>query len=219
MKKVKAVIFDFNGTLFFDAEYHYQAWEQIVYELLGTSISEDVIRKLHGHNNRDILYMIQPNMTEKENENISKRKEQLYRTICLSQPHSVELVKGAIEIFEVLQDKGIPFTIASASIKENIDFFVEIFSLEKWVTKENIIYDNGKYKNKVKMFQDACQLLMVDSADCLVVEDSHIGIQAAQKAGIQTIIGIQPKGDYEALYQLGTDTCIRDFTEFPMRYF
>ncbi|MFR3429530.1 MAG: hypothetical protein ACLTTH_05245 [Holdemanella porci] len=38
------------------------------------------------------------------------------------------MVKGAEEYFDYLKESNIPFTIASASIKPNIDFFVEIVS-------------------------------------------------------------------------------------------
>ena len=52
-----------------------------------------------------------------------------------------------------IEKENIPFTIASASIKPNIDFFVESFELAKWFDPEKIVYDDGSFANKVKMFQ------------------------------------------------------------------
>ena len=71
-----------------------------------------------------------------------------------------------------LKELGIPFTIASASIKENIDFFVESFNLDKWIDPEMIIYDDGSYSNKLIMFKDAAQKLKHNVKDILVFEDS-----------------------------------------------
>lgn len=219
MNKVKAVIFDFNGTLFFDTEYHNQAWQQIVKELLGVPLTDDIKKRLHGSNNRETLYLLKPEMTEEENKRLSLRKEQLYREICLLQPNGVQLVKGAVELFEMLQERNIPFTIASASIKENIDFFIETFSLDRWFNTESIVYDNGTYQDKEMMFKDASRLLHVNPEECMVIEDSYLGILTAKKAGVKTIVGIHPDQQYEALSELGVATCISDFEGFPTTYF
>lgn len=44
-----------------------------------------------------------------------------------------------MEFFDKLKEKKIPFTIASASIKENIDFFVKEFGLAKWIHPEDSV--------------------------------------------------------------------------------
>ena len=39
-----------------------------------------------------------------------------------------------------LKEENIPYILASASIKENIDFYFETFALERWFEKENTVY-------------------------------------------------------------------------------
>ena len=58
------------------------------------------------------------------------------------------LVPGVPAFFDLLKEKGIPFTIASASIKENIDFFVEHYHLDRWIDPATIRYDDGTYSDK-----------------------------------------------------------------------
>ena len=51
--------------------------------------------------------------------------------------------------FNYLKEHNIPFTIASASIKENIDFFVKTFNLNRWFDLNKIVYDDGSHNNKI----------------------------------------------------------------------
>lgn len=214
--KYKAVVFDFNGTLFFDTPFHNLAWQQMVQEITGCNLNDGLKRKMHGKNNQEILYSIKEDMTLEENKAYSLRKEEIYRGICTSHPEALHLVPGAIEWFETLQQKGIPFTIASASIKENIDFFIKTFSLDTWFDTGKIIYDNGKYADKVKMFQDGCQLLGVTPSEVIIIEDSVTGISHAKTAGAGCIIGIGSKESHDQLKQLGATICIEDYHDLDI---
>ena len=42
--KFKGVIFDFNGTLFYDTPFHNTAWQRMVKELTGSDL-EDVYKR------------------------------------------------------------------------------------------------------------------------------------------------------------------------------
>ena len=76
--------------------------------------------------------------TSEELKKYSLLKEEYYREFCKQDKASFHLVDGAVAFFDKLKELGIPFTIASASIKENIDFFVESFNLDKWLDPEMI---------------------------------------------------------------------------------
>ena len=39
--KFKGVIFDFNGTLFYDTPFHNTAWQRMVKELTNTDLDDD----------------------------------------------------------------------------------------------------------------------------------------------------------------------------------
>ena len=118
-------------------------------------------------------------------------------------------------LLELMKEHNIPFTIASASIKENIDFFVESFNLDKWIDPEMIIYDDGSYSNKVNMFKDAAQKLKHNVKDILVFEDSFSGIANAYKAGIEKIVVICPQEKESEYRDLpGVIMTIQDFSDF-----
>ena len=151
----QGIIFDFNGTLFFDNDKHVKAWNEISKILRGKEITlEELHTKLNGTPNiQNILYFTDGKATKEEQEKYSQKKEEYYRQFCKEDTKSFHLVDGVCEFFDYLKEKGIPFTIASASIKENIDFFIESFGLDRWIKPEDIIYDDGTYENKEKHYE------------------------------------------------------------------
>lgn len=193
---IKGVIFDFNGTLFFDSPKHVLAWGRMSEELRGHGISvEEMQSHFYGvPNNRAIEYMLQKDCDEEELNRYSELKEAYYRDFCRQDKEMLHLVDGAHEFFDALVEKKIPFTIASASIKPNIDFFVESFELEKWFDPEKIVYDDGSYANKIKMFEHAAKVIGVPLEDCLILEDSDSGIRDAYAAGCRNIVVVDSMG-------------------------
>lgn len=211
-----AVIFDFNGTLFFDNDKHIKAWNEMSLLLRQKGISEEELHtRLNGVPNHQIIeYFLQREIDEEESKHYSLMKETLYRQACLNDPESFHLVSGVVDYFNLLKKQGIPFTIASASIKENIDFFVESFHLDHWMDPLKIVYDNGSYTNKEKMFLDAAKLLGCDIQETIIFEDSLAGIHHAYKAGCQNIIVVCSKEKEEVFKVLpGVIQTIQDFSE------
>jgi beta-phosphoglucomutase-like phosphatase (HAD superfamily) len=103
--------------------------------------------------------------------------------------------------------------LASASIKANIDFFFEIFGLDRWFKKEDVVYDDGTYPNKGAMHLEAARRLGVDFAKCLVIEDSLSSIRQARQNGAGCIVAIGNTASASELQGL-THYMISDFTEF-----
>ena len=104
------------------------------------------------------------------------------------------MVKGANAFFSKLQEQGIPFAISSTSIKTNIDFFVESFGLRRWFDQDRIVYDDGRFANKVDMFRFAADVIGVPVEECLIFEDSESGIRDALKAGCRNVIVVDSMG-------------------------
>lgn len=186
---MNGVIFDFNGTLFLDNDKHVKAWNKIAMELRGTGITEEELHtKMNGVNNKYIIRYLNSGKEDDELEaKYSSLKEQYYRRFCQEDTKNFHLIEGAVQLFDQLKQKNIPFTIASASIKDNIDFFVENFQLDRWIDPETIVYDNGQYKDKEAMFIQAARNIHVPVDQICVIEDSLAGVNASIKAGIPDI--------------------------------
>lgn len=183
------VIFDFNGTLFLDNDKHILAWNKISQTLRGKGITEEELHtKMNGVTNKYIVRYLNGGTPNEDIEALySKRKEEYYREFCKADTKNFHLIEGAEALFNDLKKRKIPFTIASASIKENIVFFVENFHLDRWIDPDSIVYDNGEYKDKEAMFFQAAKNIQVPIDKICVIEDSLAGVKASVKAGIQDI--------------------------------
>ena len=162
--KYKGVIFDFNGTLFFDNDKHIKAWGAISQLIRGYGISDQELHEhFNGVPNKEIIqYLFNGECDDEMINKYSLLKEEYYRKYCQEDVESFHLVEGVEQYFKDLSKRNIPFTIASASIKENIDFFVESFHLDNWINPKNIVYDDGTYKNKIAMFEKASEILNIE---------------------------------------------------------
>lgn len=182
------IVFDFNGTLFFDSDYHLRVFDQLKYELKGEHMDmAEMESTCAGVPNTEIFRRLSDGKLSKEEcEAYSKRKEGLYRKMVAETPGGAHLCKGAEQLFSYLNERGIPFTIASASIKENIDFFVNIFHLDHWMDTSLIVYDDGSYTDKTAMFEEAFHRLHAEG-NRLVIEDSVSGIRCASLCNAKVI--------------------------------
>ncbi len=211
---MRAVLLDFNGTMFFDSSLHLEAWSKIYMELHPDETGPLNTAVICGPCNDAILQKIAPWLTAAERERYSQRKEELYRQACFSQLGKPRLVDGTEAFLDMLQEKGIPFGLASASIRENIDFFFETFSLGKWFRREDVVYDDGTYPDKGAMHLEAARRMGVALADCLVIEDSPSSIRLARENGAGRIVAVGTTADPADLKRLGADFHIRDFSQF-----
>jgi len=193
----EGTIFDFNGVLWWDSHLQGQAWRQFSAEIRGTPFSEEEIAvHVHGRNNRHSLeYLTGRDLEKDELEQLTQQKESIYRQLCLDQGSNFKLSPGAIELLDFLLTHHIPCTIATASEKSNLDFFIEQLDLGKWFELERIVYDDGTRPGKPApdIYVQAARNLNLEPARCVVVEDSLSGLQAAHAAGIGYIIALGPQ--------------------------
>ena len=131
---MKGVIFDFNGTLYWDSQLHYDAWVEYSKILRGTPFTREEMRdKMFGHTNKDIIqYAIGKEPTAEMVEKYAKEKESLYRKRCLIDRENFKLAPGAEEFLDFLKENNIPMTIATMSEWDNVEFYIREFNLSKW---------------------------------------------------------------------------------------
>ncbi len=222
MMKYLRIIFDFNGVLWWDKHLQERAWRQFAEQWQGISLTGEVMgTHVHGRNNQHTLeYLAGSRLNDDTMEQLSEQKEIIYRELCLAQEDSFELSPGAKELLDDLASNGIPRTIATASGKENLDFFFEHLNLSRWFDRQCIVYDDGTRPGKPApdIYLQAAQTLGLDPSDCVVVEDSLSGIQAAFAAGIGYIIALRSTEEPDFLSEKdGFDQVIENLAQIRWR--
>ena len=223
---MKGIIFDFNGTLFWDSQLHLDTWREYSKKLRGTPFTDDEMFKyMFGRTNEDIIeYAIGQKPDKALVEKFANEKEAEYRTMCLKRPQDLKLAPHAEEFLNFLKAHNIPRTIATMSEWCNVEFYIEQFHLEKWFDLEKIVYSNGKIPGKPApdIYLIAAQNLGLNPGECIVIEDALSGIQAAKSAGIGKIIAIASREpvefykDVEGVSQIITDFSMIDRNSFQI---
>lgn len=214
---LKGVVFDFNGTLFWDTKIHNKAWD-IILEKRGIRITDtEKNEKIHGKNNNDIWNtLFTEQVPEDEIDRFCFEKERIYRELCLKT--DLQLAPGARDFLNFLMINKIPHTIATASGPENIDFFFRHLKLNYFFDRSKVIYNDGNILSKPhpQIFLIAIEILGILENETLVFEDSIAGIMAAENAGVGRIIIVDSNGvDYSKWnYQV-----IKNFLEVDRNIF
>ncbi len=221
---MKGIIFDFNGTLYWDSQLHYDAWRDFSKILRGYEFTQEEMRdKMFGHTNEDIIeYAIGKKPSKEMVEKYAKEKESLYRKRCLLDKENFKLAPGAIEFLDFLKENDIPRTIATMSEWDNVEFYIKEFNLEKWFDISKIVYSDGTIPGKPApdIFLIAAEKIGLAPKDCVVIEDAIAGINAAKSAGIGKIIAIDSLEPIEFYQKIdGLSGIIKNFNEIDRTMF
>src|SRR5882757_1051277 len=184
MNQYKAFLFDLNGTMIDDMQYHINAWHKILNEL-GASISlEETKLQCYGKNN-ELLERIFPGRYKDDEKNrMSIEKETAYQETF--RPH-LKLIDGLGDFLSKAHNAGIKMAIGSAAIMFNIDFVVDGLNLRQYFQAIVSADDVQNSKPDPETFIKCAAHLNIDPKDCLVFEDSPKGTEAALHAGMKCV--------------------------------
>ncbi len=216
----QGIIFDFNGVLWWDGHLQERSWKQFAAQVLGVTLSDEQIAvHVHGRTNQHTFeYLTGRPVKGEELAQLTHQKETIYRRLCLEQGTGFRLSPGAIELSDLLVVHRVARTIATASERVNLDFFVEHLNLDRWFDVDRIVYDDGSRPGKPApdIYLQAARNLDLEPAQCVVVEDSRSGIQAAHAAGIGHIIALGPALMHHQLLGLeGVGEALESLYQFP----
>lgn len=189
--KVKAVIFDMDGTII-KTEH---IWRKISVQVLMeqckiTELSEQheqFLQSLSGIG----LEVSAKNMKETFNlatpvEEIVRRKIELAGDQF---NNNIEFITGFEQFHQQLQSLIIPTSIATNAHKDNLDQLAQSLDFGRFFGKN--MYCLADVNNRAKpdpaLFLHAAQQLGASPEECIVFEDSLYGFQAAKAAGMRCI--------------------------------
>ena len=184
---MKAFIFDLNGTMINDMEYHTKAWQNLLNDELGGNFTwAEVKEQMYGKNPEVLVRMFGPErFTLEEMNKLSYAKEERYQQEYLPK---LALLPGLHEFLEKAYIKGIPMAIGSAAIPFNIDFVLDNLNIRHYfkaiVSAEDVVLSKPHPETYLKVAQQ----LNITPIDCLVFEDVPKGAEAALNAGMQTVV-------------------------------
>lgn len=189
---IRGIIFDLDGVLVSTDEMHYQAWKRLAEELGITGFNKEDNRRQRGVSRMASLEIVLEKSdkaySEEEKMELAERKNNYYLELLESMDDSAVL-EGVKEVLQKLKNKGVLLAIGSAS--KNAPIILEKTGLMPYLDKISCGLDTTKSKPDPEVFLVAAKKLDLSPEECLVVEDSAAGIEAA-KAGKMASLGVGP---------------------------
>lgn len=208
----KALVFDLNGTMINDMDFHSRAWHRLLNDELGGNFSwEEVKSNMYGKNPEVLVRMFGPDkFTQAEMETLSVEKEKRYQQEYLPQ---LALLPGLMEFLEKAHQAGIPMAIGSAAIPFNIDFVLDNLNIRHFfkaiVSADDVLLSKPHPETYLKV----AAILQVNPTDCLVFEDVPKGAEAANNAGMNCVILTTTHEAHEFAYLPNVLHFSDDFTD------
>lgn len=190
----KAIVFDFNGTLFFDYKENFDAWNIISKKYRDREFYSDEYDSLMGMTDPCVVRVIRSDVSNNEAYIIGNEKEDLYLQLC--KERKLTLVKEAVEFIKYVHSLNIRTMIASSAPKGNMEWYYNNLGLDKLFKKEEIICDPPGLKSKPEpdIFRLALKTINVKAEDAICFEDSPGGLNAALKTPFKKTIAVISPG-------------------------
>lgn len=206
----KAFLFDLNGTMIDDMQYHIKAWHRILNEL-GANISlEQMKEECYGKNDELLERMLPGRFTEAEKKEMSIEKERQYQLHY--KPH-LALLPGLNEFLIRASKENTPMAIGSAAIMFNIDFVLDNLSIRSYFDAIVSADEVKASKPDPETYLSCSFLLKVEPADCVVFEDSPKGVESALLGGMKAVVLTTMHEAHEFDVYSNVLMCVKDYTD------
>lgn len=205
--KIKGIIFDLDGVIVDTAKYHYIAWKNLASDL-GIEFTEKENEHLKGVSRIEsleyILNLGNIQMDAEQKQKLAARKNSEYLELIKNLDQD-EMLPGVMDWLTSCKERNIRIALGSAS--KNAKGILEALDLTGWFDAIIDGTSTNKAKPDPEVFLMAADNLALKPDQCVVIEDSLKGLEAAERGGFHSI-GI---GDPKILNK--TNIVLKDLSE------
>ncbi len=191
---LKAVIFDFDGVITDSEILHLRAFNQSLAQYGIEITKNDYYTMYLGFNDTDCYKLLIEKgllkMDEQQINTLMIQKKRIFEQLAKAEG---KMIEGVRDLLNMLEQNNIPMAICSGSLLTEVEMVLEDARLrhlfEVVVSGEQV----KKGKPDPEGFLLSLQRLNenrenpITANQCVVIEDSHWGLEAAKAAGMHTI--------------------------------
>lgn len=178
--KIRAVIFDMDGTLLDSERLSERAWDAAAREA-GGSVSRRIFLKMVGHRSDDCARILEreSGMKISRERLIASAREHYARLVAAGVP----LMPGAREMFDFARSRAWKIGIATSTRRAAAQEKLSRAGLWRFVDAATCGDEVSLGKPNPEIYLATAAKLGVPARECLAVEDSPTGFRAAFSAG------------------------------------
>lgn len=209
---IKAVIFDMDGVIAQTEYVHIKAEKQTMLKH-GITISEDELHEYTGTTAKlmftELIRKYGLNTTFEE---MFRVKEKILFKLM---KEGVQPTKGVVDLLLELRKRKVKLAVASSSHRKMIEYVLKRLEITDLFDSVVGAEDIKLSKPDPEIFQISAKRLRVKPEECLVVEDSKLGVEAAERAGMKCLGYVNPSSGKQDLSK--ADLVIDDFRRLDVQ--
>jgi len=191
---LKAVIFDFDGVITDSEILHLRSFNRVLAQYGIEIPTRDYYKEYLGLTDVDCFNLVaersQPRLDGQKIENLVLQKNQIFEELAQTEG---KIIEGVRDFLEMLKENNVPMAICSGAVRAEIELILEQARLRHFFT----VIVSAEQVKKGKPNPDGFLLTLrklnnnrqhlITAEQCVVIEDSHWGLEAAKKAGMHTV--------------------------------
>ncbi len=183
MTKLAGVLWDMDGTLVDTSELHFHSWVETL-PRYGISCTQELFDQIFGLGLEDSLKAIFGDMYSVDLlQTVGWEKENSFRQALRG---NISLLPGVMKLLGGFRDADTPQAVASSAPPENVDAVLDELKIRAYY-QTVVSAKDLPGKPDPRIFLAAAQGLQVSPQECIVIEDSVHGVEAAIRAGMKCI--------------------------------
>ncbi len=208
-----AVLFDMDGVLVENTNFHINAWLQFSQQHERPITKDQYLENINGRVSADAMaYMFGRPMSADELVTFTEEKEGIYRELYA--PH-LRPTTGLVPFLDALKAQNVRLAVGTSAPVSNVVFTLDGLSIRAYF---DAIVDAGMIRHgkpNPEIYLTAAERVGIDPAQCVVFEDALAGIEAGVRAGM-AVVALTTTHTRDELADSGATLIVNDFTELTV---
>ncbi|NRA91141.1 MAG: HAD family phosphatase [Psychroserpens sp.] len=206
----KAVLFDMDGVIVDTEPLHHQAYHQM-FKDVNIEVSDELYASFTGQSTYAICEQLVVHFQLPLCAHTLVEIKRDHFKYLFDHDESLSLIDGVLDLIKDYYANGLQLVVASSASMDNINRIFERFDLNQFFKGKISGADLPASKPHPEIFEKAAKIAGHSISDCVVIEDSTNGIEAAFAANIYCIAFKSPHSDGQDYHK--ADLIISDLSE------
>ncbi|MED1864589.1 HAD family hydrolase [Fictibacillus nanhaiensis] len=181
---IKALIFDFDGTILDTETQHYNAFQEL-YQEHGSDLPLEVWGECIGtHSDFNPYEYLERQIDKKLDHNVLRAKKTERALALIAEQRELP---GILDYLEAAKELGLKVGLASSSSRKWVEEHLERIGLMHYFEVIKTADDVEKVKPDPALYLEAVKALNIKPHEAIAFEDSVNGSMAAKKAGLYCV--------------------------------